>query len=202
VQQRDEMAKRLAVPKKTMEEKATNDDERQKGVYMLQEEFQNCTFRPTIGVKGVIVPSIAKKNGTFWPTDRYPRRAPSPHGKARFEGDINLDKDGSWQLKRCVKYCVSVMNPQIQNQSNQMLDRVDVEGCVHLITIALEDEAQINEWKLSEGEVIKLKELKGQAKLFQLTDDLRAKHFLARAEVEVKNARTHFINVQEEMKEH
>jgi len=201
VQATEEMAKRLAVPKKTMEEKATNDDERQKGVFMLQEEFENCTFRPTIGVKGVHQPDIAKPKGTFWPTDRYPRRSRSAHGKARFEFNINMDKDGSWQLRRCIRFAVAQMNPTIQNESKQMLDRVDLEGCVQLIGLGLEDDAQITDWGLTEGEVVVLKKLKGQAKLFQLVDDLRAKHFLARAELEVKNARSQYLGGQDELRE-
>merc|ERR1712057_110695 len=122
---------------------------------MLQEEYDNCTFRPTIGVKGVIRPSIMKGHGTFWPTDRYPRRAPSPHGKARFEGDINLDPDGAWQLKRCIRFVVDSMLPTIQQQSPQMMHRIDLDGALKLVSIALEYDAQVKEWKLTEGELIK-----------------------------------------------
>ena len=185
-QKMEDMGRRLCIPKKTMEEKATTDDELQKGKFMLQEEVDNCTFRPTIGVKGVIQPSIAKKGGTFWPTDRYPRRAPSPHGKARYEGDTNLDPEGTWQLKRCMRYVYDSLDPSYQSQESYQ----SLEKTLQVIKLALQDESQIIAWQLSEGEVIALKELHNLPLLFQLTDDLRSKHFLARAAVEVRNAKS------------
>lgn len=201
-EQTAEMAKRLAIPKKTMEEKATTADELQKGKFMLQEEFENCTFRPTIGVKGVKKPSIAKKGGTFWPTDRYPRRAPSPHGKARFEGDINLDPDGTTQMQRCINFCVQHMQTQIQKHSTENIHRVTLEGCCTLINLALEDEGQVREWMLTDKELIVLKDPKLvlKDKVFQLTDDLRAKLFLKRAEAEVIKAKVQYEKGRDDMK--
>lgn len=198
-----EMGRRLCVPKKTMEEKATTDDELQKGKFMLQEEYDNCTFRPTIGVKGVIEPSIAKKGGTFWPTDRYPRRAPSPHGKARYEGDTNLDPEGVWQLRRCMDFVCDDpthgITSDLKRQAGWTEGRNNtlicsnpnrLEGVLSLIKMALEDETQIMQWELTPGEVEALKNLKGQPLLFQVTDDLRSKAFLKRAASEVTQAKT------------
>jgi len=148
----------------------------------------------------VMQPSIAKKGGTFWPTDRYPRRNPSPHGKARYEGDVNLDPGGEWQLKRCIRYVAENLQEHILSNAGKSIERLDMGNIVSLIGTALEDEGQIVEWGLTEGEVVTLKELKGQAKLFQLTDDLRAKKFLERAAVEVRNACKYYHKTQSDAK--
>ena len=154
-----EMGKRLCVPKKTLEERATTEEELQRGQFMLQEEFDNCTFRPTIGVKSVHVPSIAKKGGTFWPTDRYPRRNPKAHGEARFTSDINLDPGGDLQVKRCMKFVLDSMENHIQAQRANFGS--GLEGTLSLIKMGLEDEGQVMAWNLTPKEVYALKLLQG-----------------------------------------
>ena len=79
------------MPKRTMEEKASNEtnaDIKRKNTFMLQEEYDNCTFRPTTQYpsSAITKPSITMPHGHSYPTNTHTRRNPSPHGKARYEG--------------------------------------------------------------------------------------------------------------------
>jgi len=201
-----EMGKRLCVPKKTAAEKATTDEDLQKGLFMLKEEYDNCTFRPTIGVKGVLTSSIAKphKEMTFWPTDRYPRRAPSPHGKARFEGDTNMDPSGEIQLKNCMTYISEGKYWEVEADLKDKYDRGDyghaLEAALKLIKEGLDNENQIRKWDLTAKEATALRKLKGKPLLFQLVDDLRAKKFLERAETETNKSKAYFDKVKADIK--
>jgi len=189
----DEMAMRLSVPKRTMEEKASNEtnaDVKRKNTFMLQEEYDNCTFRPTTQYpsSAITKPSISMPHGHFYPTNTHTRRNPSPHGKARYEGDLNCDPGGEQQEQSCVLYVAKSLMPSIWSQSDcQNYDRINKDQLERLIRIALDDPQQIEAWSMTEGEVGVLRKLRGKELVFQLTDDLRSKAFLDRISQQLQN---------------
>lgn len=182
----DDMAKRLSTPKRSAADKASKETdlmEQRKGQFMLQEEYDNCTFRPTTKYKMDVITktAIKKPPGKFYPTNAYPQRKPSPHGKARYEGETNCDPSGEEQERSCLFYVASSLQPSIWSQSDQPDPRrVSKDQLERLIRIALDDQQQVDAWGLTEGEVALLRKLRGKQQLFQLTDDLRAKAFLER----------------------
>jgi len=192
-EQIDEMAIRLSQPKRTMAEKAateTNADAVRKQTFMLQEEYDNCTFRPTTQYKMEVItkPSIMMPHGHFYPTNTHPRRNPSPHGKARYEGDVNCDPTGESQQQSCVLYCAKSLMPSIWSQSEAVsYERVSMDQLERLIRIGLSDPQQVEAWSLTEKEVAALRKLRGKELMFQLTDDLRSKAFLDRISQQLQN---------------
>jgi len=198
--QQKELNDRLAKPKKPWERV-------QNGEHLLFEEKQNCTFRPlTDGsiFKGVKKPSVNKANGyrtggVFWPTDRYPRRNPSPHGKARFEGDINLDPGGDLQIQRSIICLKELLKKEGQECD---ISDTDMEGAMRLVNELSTDETMLDNLGLNEHKATALQALKGQDKVFKFLDLLRAKEFTARSATWVKNAKSEYegtvLTIQEE----
>eukprot|EP00656_Telonema_subtile_P035727 TRINITY_DN3968_c0_g1_i3.p1 TRINITY_DN3968_c0_g1~~TRINITY_DN3968_c0_g1_i3.p1 ORF type:complete len:438 (-),score=106.17 TRINITY_DN3968_c0_g1_i3:79-1392(-) len=192
----DDMAKRLSAPKRSTQDKSikeTDVTEQRKGQFMLQEEYDNCTFRPTTKYRmDVLTKSAIKKPaGNFYPTNAFPQRKPGPHGKARYEGDTNCDPSGEEQERSCICFVASSLQPSIWAQSETPdPNRISKDSLERLIRLALDDEQQVQAWGLTAGEVVLLRQLRGKQQLFQLTDDLRAKAFLERITNQLSNRST------------
>ena len=89
-------------------------------------------------------PSIRMPHGHFYPTNTHPRRNPSPHGKARYEGDTNCDPTGEEQERSCILFVAQSLQPSIWSQSDQSDPRkVSKDALERLIRVALDDPGQV-----------------------------------------------------------